>query len=118
MTLQREIAGFRAAVVWSRPMIERRHAGVSLLDRPVLVLNLPGNLGLLVDRGVALGVRRGESIAKALEALLFDPETARRLETKRMEYIREFAFGADGRSTERIVECILNEIDGGKSGKP
>jgi CDP-glycerol glycerophosphotransferase (TagB/SpsB family) len=89
-----------------------------VLGRPVLVLNLPGNLGPLVDRGVALGVRRGESIAKALEALLFDAETARRLETKRMEYIREFAFGADGRSTERIVECILNEIDGGKSGKP
>jgi UDP-N-acetylglucosamine 2-epimerase len=86
-----------------------------VLGRPVLVLNLPGNLGPLVDRGVALGVRRGESIAKALEALLFDAETARALETKRKEYIRDFAFGADGRSTERIVECILNE---GKSGKP
>jgi hypothetical protein len=64
---------------------------------------------------VALGVRRGESIAKALETLLFDSETARALETKRKEYIREFAYGADGRSTERIVECILNE---GKSGNP
>jgi len=32
-----------------------------------------------------------------------------------MEYIREFAFGADGRSTERIVECVLNE---GNSFKP
>ena len=80
-----------------------------VLGRPVLVLNLPGNLGPLVDRGVALGVRRGESIAKALETLLFDSETARALETKRKEYIREFAYGADGRSTERIVECILNE---------
>jgi UDP-N-acetylglucosamine 2-epimerase len=89
-----------------------------VLGRPVLVLNLPGNLGPLVDRGVALGVRRGESIAKALDALLFDAETARSLETQRKEYIREFAFGADGRSTERVVECILNEIDGGKSGKP
>lgn len=80
-----------------------------VLGRPVLVLNLPGNLGPLVDRGVALGVRRGESIAKALEALLFDVRTSRALEAKREEYIREFAFGADGRSTERIVECILNE---------
>jgi UDP-N-acetylglucosamine 2-epimerase len=86
-----------------------------VLGRPVLVLNLPGNLGPLVDRGVALGVRRGESIAKALEALLFDAETARALETKRKEYIREFAFGADGRSTERIVECILNEVKSGRS---
>ncbi len=86
-----------------------------VLGRSVLVLNLPGNLGPLVDRGVALGVRRGESIAKALEKLLFDTETARGLETKREEYLREFAFGADGRSTERIVEYILNE---GKSGSP
>jgi len=86
-----------------------------VLGRPVLVLNLPGNLGPLVDRGVALGVRRGESIAKALETLLFDSEIARSLETKRKEYIRAFAFGADGRSTERIVECILNQ---GKSENP
>ncbi len=80
-----------------------------VLGRPVLVLNLPGNLGPLVDRGVALGVRRGEPIAKALEMFLFDADTARTLESKRKEYIKEFAFGADGRSTERIVECILNE---------
>ncbi len=80
-----------------------------VLGRPVLVLNLPGNLGPLVDRGVALGVRRGESIRKALEALLFDPGTARSLEAKRKEYIQKFAFGADGRSTERIVDTILNE---------
>ena len=84
-----------------------------VLGRPVLVLNLPGNLGPLVERGVALGVRRGESIAKALETLLFDSECARSLESKRKEYIREFAFGADGRSTERIVECILNVLNGG-----
>ncbi len=89
-----------------------------VLGRPVLVLNLPGNLGPLVDRGVALGVLRGESIAKALEALLFDPEAARALETKRKEYIREFAFGADGRSTERIVECILNVLNETKTGEP
>jgi hypothetical protein len=51
--------------------------------------------------------------------LLFDAETARALETKRKEYIREFAFGADGRSTERIVRCILNEGKGpnGTSGR-
>jgi UDP-N-acetylglucosamine 2-epimerase len=88
-----------------------------VLGRPVLVLNLPGNLGPLVDRGVALGVKRGEPIAKALEKLLFDPDTARLLETKRSEYLREFAFGADGRSTERIVECILNTVNIVNRGK-
>jgi hypothetical protein len=80
-----------------------------VLGRQVLVLNLPGNLSSLVDREVALGVRRGESIAKALHSFLFDPETARALAEKRKEYIQDFAFGADGRATERIVECILSE---------
>jgi hypothetical protein len=67
---------------------------------------------------VALGVRRGESIAEALETLLFDADTARLLESKRKEYIQEFAFGADGRSTERIVECILNQGREKKTGHP
>jgi hypothetical protein len=85
-----------------------------VLGRPVLVLNLPGNLGPLVESGVALGVRRGESIGKALDALLFDPETARSLETKRKEYIRRFAFGADGRSTQRIADLILDQASRGR----
>jgi hypothetical protein len=79
-----------------------------VLGRPVLVVNLPSNLGSLVSRGVALGVPRGESIEKALRALLFDAETGRALSEKRRNFIQEFAFGADGSSTERIVELILS----------
>jgi hypothetical protein len=78
-----------------------------VLGRPVLVVNLPSNLGSLVARGVALGVPRGQSIEQGIRALLFDAETGRALEEKRRQYIRDFAFGADGGSTERIVELIL-----------
>jgi UDP-N-acetylglucosamine 2-epimerase len=78
-----------------------------VLGRPVLVVNLPSNLGSLVERGVALGVPRGESIEDGLRELLFDAERRRRLEERRLRYIQDFAFGADGRSTERIVERIL-----------
>jgi hypothetical protein len=77
-----------------------------VLGRPVLVVNLPSNLGPLVDRGVALGARRGESIEDRLKALLHDENVAAELEQRRKEYIREFAFGADGGSTERIVEAL------------
>jgi hypothetical protein len=79
-----------------------------VLGRPVLVVNLPSNLGSLVEAGVALGVHRGESIEEGLRALLFDEETGRALEDRRRRYIREFASGADGGSTERIVELILS----------
>lgn len=78
-----------------------------VLGRRVLVVNLPSNLAPLVERGVALGVQRGEPIEPALDRWLNDPETARALEERRKEYIQDFAYGADGHSTERIVRCIL-----------
>ena len=78
-----------------------------VLGRSVLVVNLPSNLDALVERGVALGVSRGEPIEAAIRKLLFDEGVARELERTRKEYIQEFAFGADGRSTERIVEAVF-----------
>jgi hypothetical protein len=52
-------------------------------------------------------VARGEAIETALKKLLFDDGVARELERARQDYIQEFAFGADGRSTERIVESLF-----------
>ena len=78
-----------------------------VLGRSVLVVNLPSNLDALVERGVALGVSRGEPNEAAIRKLLFDEGVARELERTRKEYIQEFAFGADGRSTERIVEAVF-----------
>ena len=60
-------------------------------------------------REAALAAREVLERDPGAHVLLFDADTARLLETKRREYIQEFAFGADGRSTERIVECILKE---------
>ena len=80
-----------------------------VLGRPVLVVNLPSNLGPLVDKRVALGVRGGEPIGPALDTLLYDEAASRALEETRRDYLQEFAFGADGGSTERIVEAILRE---------
>jgi hypothetical protein len=77
-----------------------------VLGRPVLVVNLPSNLGPLVDRGVALGVWQGESIEDRLRKMLFDRDSVSELEVRRKEYIQEFAFGADGGSTQRILEAM------------
>jgi UDP-N-acetylglucosamine 2-epimerase len=82
-----------------------------VLGRPVLVVNLPSNLASLVDRGVALGVERGDSIEAALRRILFEDDVTRELEEKRRVYLQEFAFGADGRSTERIVRAILESAE-------
>jgi hypothetical protein len=77
-----------------------------VLGRPVIVVNLPSNLSALVERGVALGVPRGESIEDSLRQLLFDGELRLELERRRRKYMEEFAYGADGSSTSRIVSAI------------
>ncbi len=79
-----------------------------VLGRPVLVVNLPSNLDALVEKGVALGVRGGEPILDAARRLLFDASVSEELERKRQDFIQEFAGGADGRATERIVAAILD----------
>ena len=82
-----------------------------VLGRTVLVVNLPSNLSGFVDRGVAVGVRRGESIEPELRRFLFDQELGRELDKMRKRHIEEFAFGADGSSTARIVRAIREMAD-------
>jgi hypothetical protein len=85
-----------------------------VLGKPVLVVNLPSNLGPLVKRGVALGVYRGESIESQVRKMLLEEEHAREFEQKRREYLMEFAFGADGLSTTRIVTALREVAERGK----
>ena len=46
-----------------------------------------------------------------LRRLLFDHELGRELKMNRKKYIEEFAFGADGSSTTRIVRAIREVTD-------
>ena len=77
-----------------------------VLDRPVMVINLPSNLSALVERGAALGVRSGDPIEPPLRRFLFDRDLCQELERQRKKYLEEFAYGADGSSTARIVTAI------------
>jgi CDP-glycerol glycerophosphotransferase (TagB/SpsB family) len=80
-----------------------------VLDRPVLVLNMPTNIRDLVEQGVALGVGVGEDPAPALRDLLLDPEIRGRLEAARRLYLSDVAHGVDGRATERIL-ALVHEV--------
>jgi UDP-N-acetylglucosamine 2-epimerase len=77
-----------------------------VLDRPVLVLNMPTNLREMVEQGVALGVGVGEDPGSALRDLLFDAEIRGRLEAARRLYLSDVAHGVDGRATERILALL------------
>lgn len=83
-----------------------------VLDRPVLILNMPTNLREMVDQGVALGVRAGEDPASALRDLLFDAEIRGRLEAARRIYLSDAAHGVDGQATKRIL-ALVHEVAGG-----
>jgi UDP-N-acetylglucosamine 2-epimerase len=79
-----------------------------VLQRPVLVLNMPSHLKDLVDRGVALGVPAGADPAPALRTLLFDEAAQERLSEGRRRYVDDFAHGIDGEATRRIVDLIAS----------
>jgi hypothetical protein len=77
-----------------------------VLDRPVLILNMPTNLRALVDEGVALGVRTGDEPSAALKAALFEPATLERLRSMRQRYLADLALGMDGQATRRILDLV------------
>jgi hypothetical protein len=80
-----------------------------VLDRPVLVLNMPTNLRELVEAGAALGVPEGADPEPALHALLFDQQAASRLAEGRARHRADVAGGLDGHATRRIVELLATE---------
>jgi CDP-glycerol glycerophosphotransferase (TagB/SpsB family) len=83
-----------------------------VMDRPVLVLNMPTNLAEMVEQGMALGVAAGEDPEQALRLLLFDTETAEALRRARERYLRDVAHGADGQATERLLGLVRTLAQG------
>jgi hypothetical protein len=81
-----------------------------VLGRPVVVLNMPTNLGAMVDAGVALGVALGEDPLPALRAALSDPAAQRRLADARARYVDDVARGVDGGATDRILELLRDTL--------
>ncbi len=77
-----------------------------VLDRPVFVVNLPNHLESLVECGAALGAGGGDEIAPQMKRFLHDPRVQADLERSRRQYRQEFASGADGKSTERILAAL------------
>jgi hypothetical protein len=77
-----------------------------VLERPVVVLNMPTNLREMVEAGVALGVRVGEDPGPALAAALGEPATLERLAAARRRYLADVASGVDGQATARILSLF------------
>ncbi len=76
-----------------------------ILGRPVLIVNLPNNLEMLVDKELAKGVYRGQDMTTPIRQLL-DPNELAKLKVRLGRLRDEFAYGADGGSTERILQAV------------
>jgi CDP-glycerol glycerophosphotransferase (TagB/SpsB family) len=77
-----------------------------VLERPVLLLNMPTNLRRMAEQGVALGVAAGTDPEEALRQVLFDEATQGRLREARARYLSDLAHGVDGEATTRIVALL------------
>lgn len=82
-----------------------------VLGRPVLVLNMPSNLGEMVEQGMAFGVPEGADPTEALRQVLFDAATQERLATARASYLSDVACGVDGHATSRILSLVREMAD-------
>ncbi len=84
-----------------------------VLGRPVLVVNMPNHLESLVERGVALGAGGGEEIAEQIKRFVHDIGVQEELQERRRKYIQEFASGADGLSTGRVLAALRETAKAG-----
>jgi hypothetical protein len=71
-----------------------------LLEKPVMVVNLPNHLSVYVDAGIAVGVKTHQEILPVLKKLFI--ESQQDLLKRQAEFSRENAFKTDGLSGERI----------------
>jgi CDP-Glycerol:Poly(glycerophosphate) glycerophosphotransferase len=83
-----------------------------VLDRPVVVLNMPTNLRAMVEAGVALGVAVLADPTETLRRVLFDEETRTALRAARERYRPLVAFGTDGGATTRILNLVRKAAEG------
>ena len=83
------------------------------LNKPVIVLNLSEEPDLVdyVEQGVALGVYKEEDFKPAIEKLLKDDSE---LAKNRGRYIEKYLYKIDGKATERVVNLIMQTIEGSK----
>jgi hypothetical protein len=77
-----------------------------VLERPVLLLNMPTNLRRMAEQGVAIGVDAGADPTEALRAVLFDETAQAQLRDARARYLSDLAHGVDGLATARIVSLL------------
>jgi len=76
------------------------------MNKPVIIFSLNGQDDKLeyVKEGVALGIYSSEKLKSAIESLLEDDS---KLSQNRSRYIEKYLYRIDGKSTERVVNLLI-----------
>jgi UDP-N-acetylglucosamine 2-epimerase len=79
-----------------------------LFNKPLICINLTNTQYAVRydDEGVALLVEREEEILTGIDKVLHNKKVIRELQTARKRVQRLYAFGLDGRSSDRFVHAI------------
>ena len=80
----------------------------AVLGKPVIVLNLTSKFDPAgyVKSGIALGVYKKENLSNTLRLALHDKKTKEKIGKKRPNFIRDYAYKIDGKSSERVLKMF------------
>lgn len=85
-----------------------------VFDKPLITVNLTKREDTVpfAEKGAALGVYEEANLIPAIKQALSDPEAISGLKIARSRFIEEYAYGIDGKASERIsnlIKYLLNE---------
>ncbi|MGB9979488.1 UDP-N-acetylglucosamine 2-epimerase [Methanobacterium sp.] len=82
----------------------------AILDKPLICVNFLNEKSMYVDDGIALEVKNIGELSKSIIDVL-NPEIAAELSENRTKFVNEYVYGLDGKSTERIMNVIIDLLD-------
>jgi len=77
----------------------------AILDKPLICINFLNEKSMYVDDGIALEVQNIEELADSINKV-FEPEILAQLSENRTKFVKEYVYGLDGKSAERIIDII------------
>lgn len=79
-----------------------------ILDKPVIIFNMFDQVSTIpfVSSGAAIGVRRPEELKRVIKEVLKNEDLRQNLSKNRGQFISEYLYLADGRSSKRLIDLI------------
>jgi len=90
-----------------------------MLGMPVITLNYTDKKDAMpyASSGAAIGVYKPDDLKEAIDKILHDEDTQRTLEESRKQFLQDYLYKLDGRSSERVARLIEKMIDENQSAK-